>query len=311
MVWVGGAYLVGALGGAYLTDATGGAYLIGANAGVEPNEDPTPLGEEDGAQEPCMVVLISYVDSQSNIHGIDIDLNATPETNMVGDNVYHNSDPSDHEVDSDSDPNMDEIQDDIDGEGVNEDGNINPSLVGSHIRHIVIHNNLGAHMSRIDLNAAYATKFPEFLEYPEILLAHRMVVYSNLEELFWAKDSKVRKNGYFPLSEGCNWRIRATFIQKSQMWEIQKFVRPHTCTSTLIIEDHRKLDSKTIYTCIMPMVKDMPTIKVLILTAKMQAQFQYRVSYWKEWIVKQMEIEQLYEDFDASYNELQGWIATI
>ncbi len=74
-------------------------------------------------------------------------------------------------------------------------------------------------------------------------------------------------------AEGCNWRIRAAFIQKSQMWEIRKFVGPHTCTSTRMTEDHQKLDSKTICTCIMPMVKDMPTIKVSVLIVEMQARF--------------------------------------
>ncbi|PPD77996.1 hypothetical protein GOBAR_DD25070 [Gossypium barbadense] len=54
-------------------------------AGVEATEDPTPLGEEDRVQELYMVVLISYVDSQSTIHVIDIDLNAAPETDVVGD----------------------------------------------------------------------------------------------------------------------------------------------------------------------------------------------------------------------------------
>ncbi|PPE02875.1 hypothetical protein GOBAR_DD00082 [Gossypium barbadense] len=121
--------------------------LFAELAGVEPIKDPTPLGEEDGAQEPCMVVSIS-------------------------------SDHFDHEVDSD--PDVDEVLDDNDDEGVNEDGNVNMSSVGSQIHRIVIHNNLGAHMSRIDPDATHAA---EFLEYPEILSAHRMAVYSDPEEL--------------------------------------------------------------------------------------------------------------------------------
>ncbi|PPS04463.1 hypothetical protein GOBAR_AA16197 [Gossypium barbadense] len=43
----------------------------------------------------------------------------------------------------------------------------------------------------------------------------------------------------------------------------------------------------------------------------MQARFQYRVSYRKAWIAKQMAMEKLYGDFDASYNGLQGWIAAM
>ncbi|PPD90459.1 hypothetical protein GOBAR_DD12603 [Gossypium barbadense] len=101
--------------------------LFAKLAGVEPTEDPTPLGEEHEAQEPCMVVPIPYVDSQSTIHGIDIDLNAAPETNVVGDDIYRSSDPYDHEVDSDSDPDVDEIPNDIDDEGVSDNENVNAS----------------------------------------------------------------------------------------------------------------------------------------------------------------------------------------
>ncbi|KAH1083227.1 hypothetical protein J1N35_022988 [Gossypium stocksii] len=150
-------------------------------AGVEPTEDPTPLGEEDGAQELCMVVLISYVDSQSTIHGIDIDLNPAPETNVVGNDVYHNRDLSDHEVYSDSGPDVDEVLDNIDNEDMNEDGNVNVSSVKNQIRRIVIHNNPGAHMSRINPDTEHAA---EFSEYPEILPAHQMAICSDLEELF-------------------------------------------------------------------------------------------------------------------------------
>ncbi|PPR84135.1 hypothetical protein GOBAR_AA36576 [Gossypium barbadense] len=225
-------------------------------AGVKETEDPTPLGEEDGAQEPCMVVPVSYVGSQSTIHGIDIDLNAALETVVVGDDEYHSIDPSDHEVDSESDPDVDEVPEDIDDEGMNNEVNVNVPSVGNQIHRIVIHNNPGAHMSQIDPDSVYAAEFPE---YPKIQSAHRMAVYSNPEDLFVG----------------------------------QRFEK-----------DHRKLDSKTICTCNMPMVEDMLTIKVSVLIVEMQAQFQYRVSYRKAWIAKQMAMEQLYRDFNASYNEL-------
>ncbi|PPS16154.1 hypothetical protein GOBAR_AA04440 [Gossypium barbadense] len=93
-------------------------------AGLVPTKNPTLLGEEHGAQEPCMVVLILYVDSQSTVRGIDIDLNAASKTDVVGDDVYDNSDPSDNDVDSDSGPNMDKVRDNIDDEGMNDDGNV-------------------------------------------------------------------------------------------------------------------------------------------------------------------------------------------
>ncbi|PPR94854.1 hypothetical protein GOBAR_AA25813 [Gossypium barbadense] len=74
--------------------------LFAELAGVEPIEDLTLL-----------------VDSQSNVRGIDVAL----ETDMVGDDIYNSSDPSDHEVDSDSDLNVEEVPDSIDNEGVNDD----------------------------------------------------------------------------------------------------------------------------------------------------------------------------------------------
>ncbi|PPD97484.1 hypothetical protein GOBAR_DD05482 [Gossypium barbadense] len=74
-----------------------------------------------------MVAPISYVDSKSTVRGIDIDLNVAPEIDVVGDDVYHNNDPSDHKVDNDSDLDIDEVPDDIDDECMNDDGNINAS----------------------------------------------------------------------------------------------------------------------------------------------------------------------------------------
>ncbi|PPS05481.1 hypothetical protein GOBAR_AA15162 [Gossypium barbadense] len=155
--------------------------LFAELAGVEPTEDPTPLDEEHGAQESCMVVPISYVDSQSTIRGIDIDLSVVPETDVVGDNVYHSSDPSDHEVNSDIDLDVDELPDDIDDESMNDDEKFNASSVGNQICRIVIYNNLRAYMSRTDPDAAHAVEFSEYLK---ILPAYRLAVDSDLEELF-------------------------------------------------------------------------------------------------------------------------------
>ncbi|PPD96478.1 hypothetical protein GOBAR_DD06502 [Gossypium barbadense] len=106
-------------------------FLFAELAGVEPTEDLTASGKEHGAEEPCMVAPISYVDNESTIRRIDIDLNVALGIDVVGDDGYDSSDPCDQEVDSDSDPDVDEVLDDIDGEGVNENENINVSSVGN------------------------------------------------------------------------------------------------------------------------------------------------------------------------------------
>ncbi|PPS06373.1 hypothetical protein GOBAR_AA14276 [Gossypium barbadense] len=150
-------------------------------ADMKQNEDLTEYDEEHGAQESCMVAPISYVDSESTIRGIDIDLNVTPDIDVVGDNGYDSSDPCDQKVDSDSDPDVEDFPDDIDDKDVNDDGNINTSLVGNQMRRIVIHNNLGPHMSLIDPDTTHVAEFPE---HPEIIPAHRLAINSDPEELF-------------------------------------------------------------------------------------------------------------------------------
>ncbi|PPD98807.1 hypothetical protein GOBAR_DD04168 [Gossypium barbadense] len=112
-----------------------------------------------------MVVSISYVDSQSTARGFDIDLNVVPDTDVVGEDRYDSSDPCDHEVDSDSDSNVDEVLNDIDDEGVNDDENFNASSVRNQIRRIVIQNNPNAHMSLIDPNAAHEPSSRSTLKY--------------------------------------------------------------------------------------------------------------------------------------------------
>ncbi|KAH1046395.1 hypothetical protein J1N35_037179 [Gossypium stocksii] len=145
------------------------ALYCGNQTGVEPTEDLTASSEEHKAQKPCMVSPISYIDSKSTIRKIDIDLNIAPDIDVVGDDGYNGSDPYDQEVDSDSDPNMEKVLDDINDEDVNDNGNNNASSVGNQIQRIVIHNNPGSHMSLIDPDVTHIVEFPE---YPKILPAH-------------------------------------------------------------------------------------------------------------------------------------------
>ncbi|PPS01515.1 hypothetical protein GOBAR_AA19149 [Gossypium barbadense] len=145
------------------------------------------------------VVPRVYVDRRSTIRGIDIGLNAPPasenlnpslhlqvdlmviKTDADGDDVYDNNGSSDHKVEDYSDPDQDEVLDDIDDEGVNDNGNVDVFLVGNPNRGIVIRNDPGAHMSIIDLDVALVS---EFLEYPDILPAKRFVANSEHKELF-------------------------------------------------------------------------------------------------------------------------------
>ncbi|KAH1040101.1 hypothetical protein J1N35_041844 [Gossypium stocksii] len=63
------------------------------------------------------------------VRGFDVNLNVPPEIDMDADDGYDNSDPSNHEVDSDSDLDLDEVPNNIDDEGANDDENVNASSV--------------------------------------------------------------------------------------------------------------------------------------------------------------------------------------
>ncbi|KAL1063052.1 hypothetical protein V6Z11_D13G119400 [Gossypium hirsutum] len=158
-------------------------HLFAELVGMEQNAS----DEEDGAEEPRMVAPISYVNSESTMGGIGIDLNITPDVDMVGgeeegvDEEEGGGDHWDEEVNSDADPDLDDVPNDIDAEDVNNDEGINASSVGEQMRRIVIHNNPGPHMSLIDHDAAYVSEFPE---YPEIVHSHGLAVTSDDDELF-------------------------------------------------------------------------------------------------------------------------------
>ncbi|PPS14635.1 hypothetical protein GOBAR_AA05939 [Gossypium barbadense] len=93
------------------SDQNAPTYLFAELAGVEPTEDFATYAKEHGAQEPLVILVIK--------RSIVIVI-------------------------------LDEVSDDIDDEDVNDDGNINVSSIRKQIRCIMIHNNLGPHMSLID-----------------------------------------------------------------------------------------------------------------------------------------------------------------
>ncbi|PPD95061.1 hypothetical protein GOBAR_DD07901 [Gossypium barbadense] len=244
-------------------------HLFVELVGMEQNEDVNASDEEDGAEEPRMVAPISYVDSESTMGGMGIDLNITPDVDMVGGEEEGageeegGGDYWDEEVDSDADPDVDDM------------------------RRIVIHNNPRPHMSLLDPDAAYVAEFPE---YPEIVHSHGLAVTSDDNELFITQ----RFNG----KEECVYAIKRYSMKISVDYKVS------VSTLTIYVGECWKAAKGC-------NLRDIPTIKVLILIAKMQARFQYRVSYQKAWIAKQMAMEQLYGDYNSSYNELQGWIAAM
>ncbi|XP_017617579.1 uncharacterized protein LOC108462092 [Gossypium arboreum] len=252
-----------------------------------------------------------------------------------GDEGSDNDDQSHRDPNDDfSDLDLDDIPEDIDEEGLVEGENVNPHSVGNTGPGIVIRKNPGSFMTDVDPDVALANEFPE---YTNIVLAHLLDEEFGDEELFVGQqfdnkkdclhaikqlslklgvDYKVTKltqplyvGECWKASSSCKWHVQTALMQRTQMWMIRKLEGPHTCTSARMSQGHGKLDAKTICNCIILLVKQSPTIQVSILIMDMQARFKYKVSYRKVWWAKQMAIRELYGDWDASYNELQGWIA--
>ncbi|KAH1039714.1 hypothetical protein J1N35_041457 [Gossypium stocksii] len=155
-------------------------------------------GEKHGAQDPCTVVLIVYVDS---------------------DDAYDNNGSFNHKVEDYSDPDRDEVPNDINEKGTNEDRNVNKYLVGNLNRGIMIRNDLRAHMLIIDLNVVHTS---EFLEYSNILRAHQLATDSEREELLVGQKFVTNEKSVFSIK----WYIMNMpldykfIVSKLTYWEV-------------------------------------------------------------------------------------------
>lgn len=103
--------------------------------------------------------------SRLEIHPIVIEIEADDEDGFDNNGGFH------HKVEDFSDPDVDEVPDDIDNEYT-----IEKSSLG-----IVICNDFRTHMLSVDLDAVYAYKFPK---YSDIIFAHRLTLDPESKELF-------------------------------------------------------------------------------------------------------------------------------
>ncbi|XP_073219670.1 uncharacterized protein [Cicer arietinum] len=103
-------------------------------------------------------------------------------------------------------------------------------------------------------------------------------------------------------------KCRASKRKKSELWVIGKLNLPHTCTNYALSQDHTKLDSNMICASIMQVVKTDPSIKVKVIIAEIQALHNYTITYRKGWIGKNKAIEQIYGNWEKSYNQLPQWL---
>jgi len=106
------------------------------------------------------------------------------------------------------------------------------------------------------------------------------------------------------------WRPRVSFSKIHKRWELKKVNGIHTCTTSIISQDHVRLDSSVIAHNIVHLVKTNPSIEIKTLIASMLQWFGYTVSYKKAWTTKQKALEIPFGSWEQSYNYLLVWMTT-
>ncbi|KAH1205150.1 hypothetical protein GmHk_16G045926 [Glycine max] len=86
---------------------------------------------------------------------------------------------------------------------------------------------------------------------------------------------------------------------------------PHTCLNISITQDHDKLDSNLIATCVVGMIKEDTSLKISLIQERISGMFNYKISYRKAWKAKQKAIMIEYGDWDESYGQLSSWLKHI
>jgi len=100
----------------------------------------------------------------------------------------------------------------------------------------------------------------------------------------------------------CPWKCQAILRTRDQVWEIRKVEGVHTCATQLITQDHRHLGSRIISQHVRQMVESEPSTPIATIISSIQTSMGYNTTYKKTWLVKQQAIEDVYGNWEQSYN---------
>jgi len=84
----------------------------------------------------------------------------------------------------------------------------------------------------------------------------------------------------------CNWRLHAS-INKQELWQIKIFMQPHICNHHTPIKDHKQLTSALVGGLVLDIVRADLAIKPVTIIETVKMKYEYSISYWKSWHVKQ------------------------
>ncbi|KAH1198742.1 hypothetical protein GmHk_18G052257 [Glycine max] len=94
----------------------------------------------------------------------------------------------------------------------------------------------------------------------------------------------------------CPFYMRVILSKKTDSGKVTQWGGPHTCLNMTMTQDHEKLDSDLIATCVVGMIREDPSIKVSLIQERINSEFAYKVSYKKAWLAKQNVIAIEYDD---------------
>ncbi|KAH1249496.1 hypothetical protein GmHk_05G012833 [Glycine max] len=114
----------------------------------------------------------------------------------------------------------------------------------------------------------------------------------------------VNKNAECP----CPFYMGAIISKKTDTWKVTQWGGPHTCLNMTMTQDHEKLDSDLIATCVVGMIREDPSIKISLIQERINSEFAYKVSYKKAWLAKIKAIAIEYGDWHESYAKLSSWL---
>lgn len=111
--------------------------------------------------------------------------------------------------------------------------------------------------------------------------------------------------------EGCDWSLCARKVKDSEKFRITRVIGPHTCSSAELDEKHRQLNSKFIAACILPLVKQAPTMRVKAVITTVNMLWGFNIQYGKAWMAKQRALKMIYGDWEEAYERLPALLNAI
>ncbi|XP_074361213.1 uncharacterized protein LOC141701466 [Apium graveolens] len=112
-------------------------------------------------------------------------------------------------------------------------------------------------------------------------------------------------------AEGCNWRMRATFMHDSGYWRINVNREEHKCMVYQPLQDHKNLSARMILWIVKPLVIDTPEIPFKTIIPLINNEHNHIVGYNKAWRGRQIAIKEVYGSWATTYQVLPMFLAAI